>query len=157
MLFMTIDQAFNSIWQVERQRPLRQRMLVYWAIISLGPVLIGASLWATSVLARESLGDVNELPALIGFALSFVPMLATGLGFTALFVTVLNSKVLWKEALTGGFGNAILLEIMRIGFAYYLTRFPSYTVIYGDRKSVVSGKSVSVRVDLGGRRNINKK
>ncbi|AEC19837.1 ribonuclease [Pusillimonas sp. T7-7] len=131
MLFMTIDQAFNSIWQVERQRPLRQRMLVYWAIISLGPVLIGASLWATSVLARESLGDVNELPALIGFALSFVPMLATGLGFTALFVTVPNRKVLWKDALTGGFGTAIVLEIMRIGFAYYLTRFPSYTVIYG--------------------------
>src|SRR3546814_19236502 len=58
-------------------------------------------------------------------------MLATGLGFTALFVTVPNRKVLWKDALTGGFGTAIVLEIMRIGFAYYLTRFPSYTVIYG--------------------------
>ncbi|WP_167667436.1 YihY family inner membrane protein [Pollutimonas harenae] len=131
MLFMTIDQAFNSIWQVKRQRPLRQRMLVYWAIISLGPVLIGASLWATSVLARESLGDINDLPTLVGVALSFVPLLATGLGFTALFVTVPNRKVLWKDALVGGFGTAIVLEIMRAGFAFYLTRFPSYTVIYG--------------------------
>ncbi|NYT57910.1 YihY family inner membrane protein [Alcaligenaceae bacterium] len=131
MLFMTIDQTFNNIWQVERQRPLRQRMLVYWALISLGPILIGASLWATSVVARESLGDVGELPTLIGFALSFIPLLITGLGFTALFVTVPNRKVLWRDALIGGFGTAIVLEIMRIGFAYYLTRFPSYTIIYG--------------------------
>ncbi|MGB6103968.1 MAG: YihY family inner membrane protein [Pusillimonas sp.] len=131
MLIMTIDEAFNSIWQVERQRPLRQRMLVYWAIISLGPILTGASLWATSVLARESLGYVGELPTIIGFALSFIPLLVTGLGFTALFVIVPNRRVLWKDALAGGFGTAVVLEIMRVGFAYYLTRFPSYTVIYG--------------------------
>ncbi len=130
-LFMTIDQTFNNIWQVERQRPLRQRVLVYWALISLGPILIGASLWASTLLARESFGDIDNLPALAGFALSFVPLLATGLGFTALFIAVPNRKVLWKDGLAGGFGTAIVLEIMRIGFAYYLTRFPSYTVIYG--------------------------
>jgi membrane protein len=131
MLIMTIDEAFNDIWQVERQRPMRQRMLVYWAIISLGPVLAGASLWATSVLARESMGHVGELPSAIRFVLSFIPLLLTGLGFTALFVGVPNRRVMWKDALAGGLGTAIVLEIMRTGFAYYLTRFPSYTVIYG--------------------------
>ncbi|NYT44865.1 YihY family inner membrane protein [Alcaligenaceae bacterium] len=131
MLFMTIDEAFNDIWQVERQRPLRQRMLVYWAIISLGPILTGASLWATSVLARESIGRVSELPAVLSFALSFVPLVITALAFTALFVGVPNRRVLWKDALAGGVGTAVVIEIMRIGFAYYLTRFPSYTVIYG--------------------------
>lgn len=131
MLIMTIDEAFNNIWQVERQRPLRQRILVYWAIISLGPILAGGSLWATSLLWRESLGYVGDLPGPIAFALSFVPLLITGLGFTALFVFVPNRRVLWKDALIGGMGTAIVLEIMRAGFAYYLTRFPSYTVIYG--------------------------
>lgn len=131
MLIMTIDEAFNDIWQVERQRPMRQRMLVYWAIISLGPILAGASLWATSVLARESLGHVGELPGAIRFALSFIPLIVTGLGFTALFVGVPNRRVMWKDALAGGLGTAIVLEIMRTAFAYYLTRFPSYTVIYG--------------------------
>src|SRR5690606_38614562 len=53
MLLRTIDEAFNDIWQVETRRPLRQRMLVYWALLSLGPILIGASLWALSMLARE--------------------------------------------------------------------------------------------------------
>lgn len=131
MLIMTIDEAFNDIWQVERQRPLKQRMLVYWAIISLGPILTGASLWATSVLASESMGRIGELPPVLGFALSFVPLIATGLGFTALFVGVPNRSVAWKDALAGGFGTAVVLEIMRAGFAFYLTRFPSYTIIYG--------------------------
>ena len=131
LLIMTIDEAFNDIWQVERQRPLRQRMLVYWAIISLGPILLGGSLWASSILARESLGHVEELPAVVSFTLSFVPLIVTGLGFTALFVGVPNRRVLWRDALVGGLGTAVVLEIMRAGFAYYLTRFPSYTVIYG--------------------------
>ncbi|TEA70330.1 YihY family inner membrane protein [Allopusillimonas ginsengisoli] len=130
-LIMTIDEAFNDIWQVEQQRPMRQRMLVYWAIVSLGPILAGASLWATSLLARESLGHVDDLPTSVGFALSFIPLVATGLGFTALFCLVPNRKVLWRDALIGGLGTAIVLEIMRTAFAFYLTRFPSYTVIYG--------------------------
>lgn len=131
MLIKTIDEAFNNIWQMERQRPVGQRILVYWAIISLGPVLLGASLWAWSVLARESLGYVGEIPDVLRFFLSYIPMLATGLGFTILFVGVPNRRVLWRDALAGGLGTAVVLEIMREGFAFYLTRFPSYTVIYG--------------------------
>jgi membrane protein len=131
LLIKTIDEAFNNIWQVERQRPIGQRMLVYWAIISLGPILLGASLWAWSVLARESLGYVGELPELARLVLAYIPMLATGLGFTVLFVGVPNRRVFWRDALAGGLGTAIVLEIMRQGFAFYLTRFPSYTVIYG--------------------------
>ncbi|HWK62757.1 MAG TPA: YihY family inner membrane protein [Eoetvoesiella sp.] len=131
MLIMTIDTAFNDIWHVEQQRPMRQRMLVYWAIISLGPVLAGASLWTTSYLARESLGRVQEIAPALNVVLSFVPLVITGLGFAALFVTVPNRQVYWRDALAGGFGTAIVLEIMKSGFALYITRFPSYTIIYG--------------------------
>lgn len=131
MLFRTIDEAFNDIWQVETRRPLRQRVLVYWALLSLGPILIGASLWALSVLARESLGMIGEVPAVTNIALSLLPLLLTGSGFSALFFTVPNRSVRWKDALIGGFCTAIILEILRVGIAYYLSRFPSYTVIYG--------------------------
>ena len=55
----------------------------------------------------------------------------TGLGFAGLFVVVPNRDVLWRDALVGGFVTAIVLEIMKSAFAYYLTRFPTYTIIYG--------------------------
>ncbi|WP_417219492.1 YihY family inner membrane protein [Achromobacter spanius] len=131
LLIMTIDQAFNDIWHVSRQRPLRQRALVYWAVITLGPVLAGASLWATSFVARESLGLVRDVPEIVSIAVSFMPLILTGLGFAALFVVVPNRDVLWRDALIGGAVTAIVLEIMKSGFAYYLTRFPTYTIIYG--------------------------
>ena len=131
MLFRTIDEAFNNIWQVETQRPLRQRILVYWALLSLGPILVGASLWALSLVARESLGLIGEMTAVANVSLSLLPLLLTGGGFSALFFTVPNRSIRWKDALIGGFCTAVVLEILRVGIAYYLSRFPSYTIIYG--------------------------
>lgn len=131
LLIMTIDKTFNDIWHVTRQRPLPQRALVYWAIVTLGPVVAGASLWATSFVARESLGLVRDVPEILSLLISFFPLILTGLGFAALFVVVPNRQVYWRDALAGGFGTAIVLELMKAAFAYYLTRFPTYTVIYG--------------------------
>src|SRR5690606_27955809 len=62
-LIVTIDKALNDIWHVTRRRPVTQRVLVYWAVLSLGPVMLGASVWTTSYLARESLGLVGDLPS----------------------------------------------------------------------------------------------
>jgi membrane protein len=131
LMIMTIDQTLNDIWHVTRQRPLPQRALVYWAVLTLGPVVTGASLWATSYVTRESMGLVGDIPEPLGVMLSFLPVLVTGAGFTALFVVVPNQRVLWRDAMVGGFGAAVVLEIMKSGFAYYLTQFPTYTIIYG--------------------------
>ncbi|MDN5841853.1 MAG: YihY family inner membrane protein [Alcaligenaceae bacterium] len=131
MLIMTIDAAFNEIWHVKKQRPMRQRLLVYWAIITLGPILTGASLWASSILLRESLGYIGDVSAWLSLLLSVVPLVAASLGFTALYVVVPNCRVLWRDALLGGVGCAVILGIMKSAFTWYLTQFPSYTVIYG--------------------------
>jgi len=130
-LMLTIDKALNEIWHVRKGRPLPQRVLIYWATLTLGPVLIGASLWATSFLARESMGLVGDVPAPIGVLLSFIPLILTGLAFGALFMVVPNRHVEARDAMTGGFAAAIVLEIMKSAFAFYLTRFPTYTVLYG--------------------------
>ncbi|VCU72149.1 ribonuclease BN/unknown domain fusion protein [Pigmentiphaga humi] len=130
-LMLTIDKALNEIWHVRKGRPLAQRVLIYWATLTLGPVLMGASLWATSFLVRESLGLVGDVPAPIGVLLSFIPMILTGLGFGALFMVVPNRHVEARDAMTGGFAAAVVLEVMKSGFAFYLTKFPTYTVLYG--------------------------
>ncbi|MVW71253.1 YihY family inner membrane protein [Bordetella sp. 15P40C-2] len=131
LLIMTIDKSFNDIWHVTRQRPLPQRALIYWAVITLGPVVAGASLWATSYVARESLGLVRDVPEIMSAILYIVPVVLTGLGFAALFVVVPNRKVVWRDALAGGFATAVVLELMKVAFAYYVARFPTYTVLYG--------------------------
>lgn len=131
MLIMTIDDVLNDIWSVRQQRPLRQRLLVYWAILSLGPVLAGASLWSTAYLARESLGLIDMIPTWLNLVLSLVPVVVASLGFAALFAMVPNCRVAWRDALAGGIWTALVLTVMKTGFAFYISRFPSYTVIYG--------------------------
>lgn len=131
VLIMSVESALNDIWHVSRQRPISQRLLVYWALISVGPVLTGASLWTTAFLARESLGLVDNVPALLELAMQFIPFILSGLGFAAIYAIVPNCKVKGRDALTGGFITAIILEGMKFGFAYYISQFSTYTVIYG--------------------------
>ena len=131
LLIMTIDSALNDLWHVHKQRPFLQRFLVYWAVISVGPVLMGASLWTTTYLARESMGLVTQIPDAVESTAYLLPFLLTGLGFTVLFLIVPNRSVEWKDAAAGGLLAALLLEVMKLGFAYYIAQFPTYAVIYG--------------------------
>ncbi|MEZ2721054.1 YihY family inner membrane protein [Paenalcaligenes hominis] len=131
MLMSTIDQTFNDIWYVTEKRPWMQRVLVYWAILSLGPILAGASIWASTILAQDSLGHINTLSFLSSFALSYIPFILTALAFSALFVYVPNRRILWRDAFVGGVFTTLALEILKSGFAFYLKQFPTYTLIYG--------------------------
>jgi membrane protein len=131
LLIMSVESALSDIWHVSRQRPISQRLLVYWALISVGPILTGASLWTTAFLARESLGLVGDVPALLELTLQFIPFVLSGLGFAAIFAIVPNCKVRGRDALAGGFLTAVILEGMKQGFAYYISQFSTYTVIYG--------------------------
>jgi membrane protein len=131
MLISTIDGTLNDIWQVNTQRPIAQRLLVYWALLSLGPILGGASLWATTMLARESMGYISSFGIVISLLLSALPFLLTVLSFTALFTFVPNCHVRWRDAFVGGVLVAFFLELLKAGFAFYLTKFPTYTLIYG--------------------------
>ena len=101
-LIMSIESAFNAIWRVGRQRRVTQRLLVYWAIITLGPVLTGASLYATAFVARESLGLLANMPVLLEIALKLLPVLIGALAFAALFIVVPNTRVNRGDALLGG-------------------------------------------------------
>ena len=130
-LIMSVESALNTIWQVERQRRVTHRALVYWAVITLGPVLTGASLYATAVLTRESQGLLANTPIFLAIALKLLPLLLGALAFAALFIVVPNTRVNRGDALVGGVISALILETMKVGFAYYVSSFSTYTMIYG--------------------------
>jgi membrane protein len=131
MLMFTIEHAFNSIWRVSRPRPVAQRILVYWATLTLGPVLIGASLSITSYLVGASLGLTRETPLAGTAILWLVPFVLTWAAFTLLYYFVPNRAVRPRHALAGGLVAAFVFEVMKRSFAYYIAQFPSYTLVYG--------------------------
>ncbi|WP_438393348.1 YihY family inner membrane protein [Caballeronia sp. DA-9] len=134
MTMMTIESAFNVIWRVRKSRPLAQRILVYWAIITLGPILFGVSLSMSSYLFAQSIafaGSHNLLPPGIEWALTSATLPFTVLAFAMLYVFLPNCKVAWRDALVGGLVAAIAFELTKRGFGYYVRRIPTYTAVYG--------------------------
>lgn len=131
LLILSVDKTLNEIWRVNKPRGIGQRLLVYWALLTLGPLLTGASLWATALVARESFGVMSHLPVLLEFTLQISPFFVSAAGFAALFMIVPNTKVAPRDAIIGGFLVAILLEIMKLGFAFYVSQVSTYTTIYG--------------------------
>jgi membrane protein len=136
VVLLTIDKAFNQIWRVPRPRSLVQRVFIYWALLTVGPVLIGASLSLTSWVVTLSLGLVRDVPYAGLVLLKMVPILLTGVAFALLYVTLPNRRVLVRDALSGGFLAALAFEGMKQAFAAYVTDFPTYTVVYGAFASV---------------------
>lgn len=136
MLLVTIDRAFNQIWRVLRPRPITQRVIVYWTLLTVGPVLIGASLSLTSWLVSLSLGLVSDIPGAGVAVLKTAPVVLTSLAFALLYVTMPNRRIAARDALIGGLLAGLAFEAMKRGFAFYVTQFPTYKLVYGAFASV---------------------
>jgi membrane protein len=136
LMIQTIDHAFNTIWRVTRPRKMIKRMIVYWAVLTLAPVLVGASLSLTSWLVGLSLGYAKHIPIFGVGMLKALPVLLTTLAFAMLFRMVPNRYVPYKHALIGGIVAAVLFETMNRVFGYYISHFPTYKLVYGAFASV---------------------
>ena len=136
LMMLTIDHAFNTIWRVSRRRPLLKRLVIYWAVLTLGPLLIGASLSLTSWLVGLSMGYAKQIPVFGVGALKTLPVLFTTMAFAMLFRLVPNSHVPRAHALIGAIVAAIMFESMNRVFGYFISHFSTYKLVYGAFASV---------------------
>jgi len=130
ILMLTVEDTLNRIFDVTGRRPLLRRLLVYSALIALGPMLIGASLSMTSTLVGASLGYL-DLDAQARMILGLLPFALTCAALTLLYLVVPYRGVDAGHALLGGLFAAAVFELAKRGFALFITQFPTYTLIYG--------------------------
>ncbi len=136
LIMVTIDNAFNTIWRVSKPRPLVKRVLVYWGVIILTPLLIGASLSLTSWLVGLSIGYAKHPPVFGAITLKVVPVLLTTLAFISLFRMLPNRYVPLRHAFIGGVVAAAAFESMNRGFGFFIAHFSTYKLVYGAFASV---------------------
>ena len=132
MMLKTIDKSLNQIWQVNKVQRGVNGFLLYWAILSLGPLFLGGGFLLTSYLASVKL--ISDTTALFGgeqWLLKLMPVLLSTLIFTLLYSAVPSRKVPIRHALTGAAVAALLVELAKSGFALFITLSPSYQLIYG--------------------------
>ena len=130
-LIFTIDRTLNAIWRVRRPRPLGQRLLIYWAAITLGPLLLAGSLAITSYLLTASRGLVGVLPGGLRFLLDLLEFLLVAGGMTATYYYVPNTQVKWGHAWAGGIFAAAGIEVAKKVLAIYVKAVPTYSAVYG--------------------------
>ena len=130
-LIFTIDRTLNGIWRVPRPRPFAQRVLVYWAALTLGPVLLGLSLSATSYALSASRGIVGVLPGGLGLLLDVVQFLLMAWGMAAMYYYIPNTRVRWDHAWIGGLFVSAGFEIAKKLLAVYLSKLSTYALVYG--------------------------
>ncbi|HEU5295370.1 MAG TPA: YihY family inner membrane protein, partial [Burkholderiaceae bacterium] len=131
MMLLTVEGTLNQMWDIKKARPLPRRLGLYLLMLTVGPLLVGASLWASATLLGASMGLVRSVPPSLAFVLDLAPMALCSVSLASLFHWLPNVQVRWREAIVGGMLGGIALELGKRVFAAYLIQGPTYRSLYG--------------------------
>ena len=131
LLIHSIDSALNTIWRSTKKRPLVFSFAVYWMVLTLGPLLAGASLAMSSYLLSVQWLNDTGVTHLLDPVLRLLPLLLSVLAFWLLYSIVPTREVPSRDAFIGALFAGILFELGKKAFSLYVTMFPSYQLIYG--------------------------
>lgn len=131
LLISAVDQNLNHIWRVKQKRNMASAFAMYWMVLSLGPVVVGASIAMSSYVISLKIITDAELLTHGQQMLRFLPLLISIVMFLGIYTLVPNIRVKLRHALVGAIVAAMLFELSKKGFAFYITQFPSYQAIYG--------------------------
>ena len=129
-LISTVDHTLNEIWEVHAPRKTLQGFTLYWTVLTLGPVFIGSSLAASSYVWYTVFteGPLLELKTTL---LSFLPFINSIVAFFLLYMLVPNRRVRFVHAISGALLAAVLFELSKKWFAFYITHLSTFEHIYG--------------------------
>lgn len=131
LMLANIEKTFNTIWSASGGRKGLSAFLLYWGILSLGPLLLGMGLMMRTYLVSFQLivDEVDSL-GLVALVFEYLPLLLTWLAFTLLFMAVPNCKVSLRYAVVGGFVTMVFFELAKLAFGMLIAN-SSYANVYG--------------------------
>lgn len=132
-LFNETEHLINDIWRVHQRRTLGRRVLIFWTMLTVAPPLLTLSLVVSGrvqFLLQTQMGGLPFVEVAAGW---IFPILLTSIGLLVMNQLLPNTRVRWKHAAIGALVTAILLEIGKAGFAFYVAQFASVSWfrIYG--------------------------
>ena len=127
-----IEDTFNDIWGVARGRSWFMRIVLYWGVISLAPMLLIVALGlATGPHLEGTRRLLTTMPFVGHFIFQFLPVVVLCLTFALFYALMPNTKVHWPAALAGGLAGGILFHLNNVVSVLYVSRVVSNSKIYG--------------------------
>ena len=132
LMLSTVEQTLNRIWKVQTPRKGLTSLLMYWAVLSLGPICLGLGLAISSYLtSRAIFSDTVSYLGGVRLWLSLLPFLFTTAMLTLMYTVVPNTKIPLRQGVLGAAVAALLFELAKGGFTFFIKQAPSYQVVYG--------------------------
>jgi membrane protein len=138
LLLVTVEDQLNALWRVTVPRPWGQRIIVFWTMMTLGPLLVGLSLTLSTYFDSAARHAGIDPEAIVQFASGWphvlarlVPFLLEMVACTLLYCLIPNCAVRWRDGAAGAAVAAAVIEILKIGFAVYVGKVASYQAVYG--------------------------
>jgi membrane protein len=131
-MMATIETTFNDIWHVPQRRSWWRRTALYVVVLLLAPVALGSGLVMSSYLVSlPVLRDTVQLQLVVPWTVHLIPLAATWLAFVWCYKFIPNREVRWTHAALGSAVAALIFELAKYGFGFYVVHFPSQQAIYG--------------------------
>ncbi|MCY4393910.1 MAG: YihY family inner membrane protein [Rhodospirillaceae bacterium] len=131
ILLDTVDTWFNRIWRQPEVRPLVQRMTMYWAVLTVTPLLAGGSIAISTYLFAQANLGVVEGSWVQNTAVRWLPPLLLFVSFAVAYMVIPYRKVRLGYAALGAVVALLLYDGLKWGFSLYFHAFPSYETLYG--------------------------
>lgn len=132
MMVFNMESDFNAIWQVKKRRHGVSAFLIYFAVLTLLPLLIGVGIVISADLGSlPFVIKMKEFLRLEPVTNNYLPYFLTWSVFAVIYVTVPNCTVKIRHALVGSFVAMLFFVWAKAGFTWYLAHFPSYALVYG--------------------------
>jgi membrane protein len=163
LVIATVEREINALWGIGVRRPFARRLVVYLLGVTLGPVLVGASISVTTWLFTQTLAPVRLELTLADFVIKPLPVILSTLALALLYELTPNRRVPWKNAFAGALPAALAFEAAKRGFAVYVKNVPTYEIVYGTLAAlpvfliwiyvcwliVLSGAAITATLTLG--------
>ncbi len=132
MLMLSVEDAFNRIWRVSSNRRAGARLLLYWAVLTMGPLLLAVALAASSyVFALPLVGAADARYSIQAHLIAWLPLAVEWIALFAAYRLIPNRTVAARDAAIGASVAVFLFEAAKRAFAAYVTTGANYELVYG--------------------------
>ncbi len=131
LLLSTIENSLNFIFKVTRPRRFTTKITLYWTVITLGPLLLGATFSLRGYLFTLQKFMPNEIESGSILISNLLPAFINMILLVLVYVLVPNKKVHIKNAFVGSLIAVILFWVLRKGFSIFFSMTVTYKILYG--------------------------